>query len=130
MSNTKTDLQKLQDSFSETREDHNEPLYNTQFELLSTDVELSDEDEGVVSLFEQHYYVFGVKVINYLTEDKDGNKRYFEVTKDPEELTRDERHRVLGYSLSTFDDDEIVNYYDLFLQGEFIKEVASLREIK
>jgi|APGre2960657404_1045060.scaffolds.fasta_scaffold14902_3 hypothetical protein len=102
----------------------NEP----QFELLTTSLELFDTEEGTASLYEQHYFVDGVKIINYTTIDEHGNERYWESTKDPEELTRDERYRVLDYTLSAFDDDEIVNYYDLFLQGEFIKEVTKFKQ--
>lgn len=93
-----------------------------EFELLSDSVELADASEGTVSLYERHYFKGKEKVVEYITEDEDGNKRYWEATKDPEALTREERHRILDYCLSSFDEDEIVNYLDLFLQGEFIKE--------
>lgn len=94
------------------------------FELIGTDIELNDS-EGVVSLYERHYFVKGTKIIEYYTLDSSGNKREWEATKDPESLTTDERHRVLDYCLSSYDKDEVVNYKDLFMQGDFIAEVFS-----
>jgi hypothetical protein len=93
------------------------------FELIRTDVELFDTDT-TADLYERHYFEDGKKVVKYITEDLSGNKRYFEATKDPELLTDEERRRVLEYCLGSFEHDEIVNYIDLFLQGEFIRETT------
>jgi len=96
-----------------------------EYTILSTEIELSDELEGVVSLFEKHNFVGGVKEVKYYTLNDKGVKRFWEATKDPEALTEDERHRILDYCLGKggYDSNEIVNYHDLFLQSEFIKEI-------
>lgn len=94
------------------------------FECIHDEIELLNTGK-TVSLYERHYFIGKDKVIEYKTIDSEGNVRHWEATKDPERLTKDERHRVLDYCLSTFDDDEIVNYVDLFLQSEFIKETTS-----
>lgn len=62
------------------------------------------------------------KVRYIVTDPSGGNHRYFESIVHPENLSREQRHRVLNYCLGAFHEDEIVNYNDLFLQGEFIKE--------
>ncbi len=97
----------------------------THYRLLETELELHDEaTNGAVDLFERHYFRDGEKVVEYKTvRASDGQTRYWVATKDPEDLTDEERHRVLRYCLSSFNDDEIVNYKDLFIQSEFIKEV-------
>lgn len=95
----------------------------SNFELIGIDIELHDDNSGVVSLFENHYFENGRKIIEYYTLDECGNKRFFQATKDPEHLTDEERYRILDYCLSSFDEDEIVNYHDLFIQREFIKEI-------
>ena len=100
---------------------------NKQFKLINTDIELFDTGK-TVDLYEQHHFEGGKKVVKYMTEDLDGNRRYFEATRDPELLRGEERHRVLDYCLAKFDEDEIVNYSDLFLHGEFVKEMNT--EIK
>lgn len=89
------------------------------YDILSDSVELADR--RTVTLMERHYFNDDQKIIEYATIDENGNTDYWVATKDPEKLSREERHRVLNYSLSSFDDDEIVNYLDLFLQGEFIE---------
>ena len=63
------------------------------------------------------------EVVRYITTDMDGsNHNYYESTKHPLNLNDEERYRVLEYCLGRFDEDEIVHYEDLFLQGEFIIE--------
>ena len=93
-----------------------------EYKVLSSSVELQDQ-EGEVTLLESHWFEGGKKVISYITEDDCGRQRYWRALKDPEKLTDKERHEVLSYCISEFDDDEIVNYLDLFLHGEFIEEV-------
>ena len=96
-----------------------------QFEILSDSVELSDQ-EGTVTLSERHFFNDEKeKVIQYITEDQEGNKRFWKATKDPEKLSDKERHEILTYCLSSFDEDEIVNYHDLFLHGKFVEETSS-----
>jgi len=92
------------------------------YELIHSEVELFGSDK-VAELYHRHYFQDGVKIIEYYTIDDGGFVKFWKATKDPDKLNDDERHRVLGYILSSFDDDEIVNYTDLFLQGEFIEEV-------
>ena len=88
------------------------------YQLLDDQI-LFGEDETPVDL----YVSWNNKTVKYITTDKDGSDHhYFESTKHPEKLTEEERHRVLEYCLGKFYKDEIVNYRDLFLQGEFIKE--------
>ena len=102
---------------------------NITFNLLSTEIELADQPTGAVSLYERHYFINKTKVVQYRTEDENGSHRYWEATRDPETLTNEERHKILEYCLSSFDDDEIVNYHDLFLHGEFIKETTLQKTI-
>ena len=91
------------------------------FECIHDEIELVTG--GVVSLYERHYFIGKEKTIEYKTIDRNGNERHWVATKDPEKLTDDERRRVLDYCLGVYHEDEIVNYTDLFLQGEFIKEI-------
>jgi len=91
---------------------------NTIYQLLSTSLLMGD-DETPSNL----YAKWNREQVNYITTDADGtNHQYFKSTVHPQDLSDDERHRVLKYCLSQFDEDEIVNYNDLFLQGEFIEE--------
>ena len=96
-----------------------------EFEILSDCVELRPNGEEAV-LYERHYFKEGSKVIEYYSKDSTGAIRNYVATKDPEKLTVEERHRVLDYTLPKHDEDEIVNYLDLFLQGEFIEELHDL----
>jgi hypothetical protein len=93
-----------------------------QFKLINTDIELFNTGK-TVDLYEQHHFEDGKKVVKYMTEDLDGNRRYFEATRDPELLRDEERNAILDYCIGEHHDDEIVNYSDLFLHGEFIKEI-------
>ena len=87
------------------------------YQLLSTSLLMGD-DEIPSSL----YVKWNKNQVDYITTDADGkNHQSFKSTVHPQDLSEDERHRVLKYCLGTFDKDEIVNYNDLFLQGEFIK---------
>jgi len=88
------------------------------FYLLSNSILLGDNE------IQSNLYVNNDNgEIKYITTDaKGGNHNYFKATKNPEHLSEDERYRILHYCLSSFDKDEIVNYYDLFLQNEFIVE--------
>jgi len=87
------------------------------YQLLSTSLLMGD-DETPSSL----YVKWNREQVDYITTDADGtNHQYFKSTVHPQDLSEDERHRVLKYCLGTFDKDEIVNYNDLFLQGEFIE---------
>lgn len=88
------------------------------FQLLSSELLMGDEERPT-----KLYVQWDNEKVRYITTDLDGsNHQYFESTKHPEQLTDEERHRVLSYCLSSFNKDEIVNYNDLFLQGEFITE--------
>lgn len=88
------------------------------YQLLNDRIELGDEGRP------SRLYVNWDNVkVRYITTDIDGsNHQYFESTIHPEKLNSEQRYRVLSYCLSSFDDDEIVNYNDLFLQNEFIIE--------
>jgi hypothetical protein len=89
----------------------------TIYQLMSTDLLMGDEET-----LSKLYVHWDNKMVRYITTDFDGaNHQYFNSTKHPEDLTEDERYRVLSCTLSKFDKDEIVNYNDLFLQGEFIE---------
>jgi len=91
------------------------------FEIIHEEIFMhGDEGEtDPVVLFCSHEN----KVIKYITLSREGVIRNHESIKHPEHLTTEERHRVLNYCLSSFDKDEIVNYNDLFMQGEFVKEI-------
>lgn len=91
------------------------------FEIIHEEIFMHDDqgEKDPVVLFCSHEN----EVIKYFTVSTEGILRNFESTKHPEHLTDDERHRILNYCLSSFDKDEIVNYNDLFIQGEFIKEI-------
>ena len=90
----------------------------TKFEQINDSIELSDG--RLVDLYERHWFDGDEKKIEYKTIDEDGKSDYYVATKDPENLTKEERHEVLDYCLATFDDDEGVNYSDLFIHGKFI----------
>lgn len=65
--------------------------------------------------------------VEYITENEQGKLRFYIATKHPENLTDEERHRVLEYRLGrNYDKDEIVNYVDLFLQFEFVEQIDNL----
>lgn len=53
------------------------------------------------------------------------SNRIFVSTTDITKLSDSKRHEILTYCLGagSFDKDEIVNWTDLFLHGEFIKEI-------
>ena len=88
------------------------------YQLLSTDLLFGEEE-----IQSKLYVNWDNDKVFYITTDLDGsNHKYFESIKHPEQLTDEERQRVLKYCLGTFDKDEIVNYNDLFLQGEFITD--------
>lgn len=88
------------------------------FQLLSNEIELGDNETP--SKLYVHWHLDKVR---YVTTDMDGsNHQYFESTIHPEQLTDEQRYRVLEYCLSSFDKDEIVNHKDLFMQNEFITE--------
>jgi len=88
------------------------------FQLLSVDLLLGDNETP-----SKLYVNWNNEVVNYIITDMDGsNHQYFQSTIHPEKLTDEQRHRILSYCLSSFNDNEIVNYNDLFLQGEFITE--------
>jgi len=88
------------------------------YQLLNSEIELGDSD-----ITSKLYVNWDNKQVRYITTDADGsNHQYFESTIHPEKLDKEQRHRVLKYCLASFDDDEIVNYKDLFLQNEFITE--------
>jgi len=94
------------------------------YQLLSTDLLLGKEETK-----SKLYVRWNNLKVNYISTNLDGsNVRKYVSTKHPENLTKEERHRVLNCSLSSFDDDEIVNYNDLFLQFEFIKEIENEEE--
>ena len=89
-----------------------------KFRLLNNEI-LLGENENPSKL----YVHWDKDKVRYITTDIDGsNHNYFESVVMPENLTDEQRHRVLNYCLSNFDKDEIVNYNDLFLQNEFITE--------
>lgn len=95
------------------------------YNILGTDIELIDSDDSV-TLSERHYFNENKQmVIEYQTEDSKGNVRQFMATKTPENLSPDERYKVLDYclGLGNYDDNEIVTSLDLFLQFELIKEI-------
>jgi hypothetical protein len=86
------------------------------FNLLSTSLLMGDEERP-----SKLYVSWDTSEVRYISTDADGtNHQYFESTKHPEKLSSEERYRVLRYTLARFSEDEIVNYNDLFLQGEFI----------
>lgn len=88
------------------------------YQLLNREIELGDN--GTLSKL---YVNSDNDKVRYITTDIDGtNHQYFESTIHPEKLNKEQRYRVLYYCLSSFDDDEVVNYNDLFLQNEFITE--------
>jgi hypothetical protein len=88
------------------------------YQLLNTEIELSSNEEP-----SKLYVNWDNDKVRYITTDLDGNNhQYFESTVHPEKLNKEQRHRVLYYCLSAFDENEIVNYNDLFLQNEFITE--------
>lgn len=96
------------------------------YQLLNSDLLLGDKE------VESKLYVnWDENKVFYITTDLNGeNHQYFESTKHPENLTNEERFRVLDYCLgnNNYDKDEIVNYNDLFLQSEFIKQSQTLKE--
>lgn len=71
----------------------------------------------------QLFCAWNTEKVIYVTLDKNGERRNWESIKHPEKLNQDERFRVLNYCLSSFNKDEIVNYTDLFMQSEFVKEI-------
>lgn len=88
------------------------------FQLLNTDILVGDNEKPT-----KLYVNWDNNQVRYITTDQDNtNHKCFVLTKHPEKLTDEERHRVLEYCLGTFEKDEIVNYNDLFLQSEFIEE--------
>ncbi len=88
------------------------------FRLLNNEVLLGDNE-----IPSKLYVNWNTNVVNYIVTDMDGtNHQYFQSTIHPEKLTSEQRYKVLSYCLSAFNEDEIVNYNDLFLQGEFITE--------
>ena len=90
------------------------------FQLLNSEV-LMGEKETPSKL----YVKWDSKKVQYITTDVDGsNHKYFESTVHPENLTDEQRERVLDYVLSDYVEGEIVNFNDLFLQMEFVKETA------
>jgi hypothetical protein len=90
----------------------------TLYQLLNSSLLMGEEEKE-----SKLYFKWNNKKVYYITTDLDGsNHQYFESTKHPEELSDEERYRVLNYCLSDFYKDEIVNYNDLFLQNEFIIE--------
>ena len=91
---------------------------NAVYQLLNEGVEIAGR-EGITKV----YVNWDSEKVRYISTNADGEgRRYFESTVHPEKLSKEQRHRVLHYMLSRFDDDEIVNYNDLFIQGEFITE--------
>lgn len=58
----------------------------------------------------------------------EGVVRKFELLKKPEDLNIMERQRVLEYGLCSVPKDEDVYLSDIFLQGEFIKEIIVTAE--
>ena len=93
---------------------------NQPFRLISDTLELGEN--GTPSNL---YARWDTEKVQFITTDLNGsNHNFFESTKHPEKLTEEERHRVLDYVLGhgSYPKDEIVNYNDLFLQGEFITE--------
>jgi len=90
------------------------------YQLLSNEIELKDNTE--TSKLYVNFNNNNNKVM-YITTDFDGgNHQYFESVIHPSKLNKEQRHKVLQYCLSDFDDNEIVNYKDLFIQNEFITE--------
>lgn len=88
------------------------------FQLLNTEILVGDNETPT-----KLYVNWDNNEVRYITTDQDNtNHQYFVSTKHPEKLNEDERWRVLEYCLGRFDADEVVNYNDLFLQNEFIKE--------
>ena len=88
------------------------------YQLLSNDLLLGD-NEVESKLYVKH----NNQKVSYITTDLDGtNHQYFESTKHPQNLTKEERGKVLDYCLGKYNEDEIVNFNDLFLQNEFIIE--------
>lgn len=86
------------------------------YQLLNSSILYGEKEEK-----SKLYVKWDNDKVFYITTDLNNtNHKYFESTKHPENLTDEERHRVLKYCLGRFDKDEIVNYNDLFLQGEFI----------
>ena len=95
-----------------------ETTMNMIYQLSNSEIELGDNETP-----SKLYVNWDNDKVRYITTDFDGtNHQYFESTVHPEKLNKEQRYRVLHYCLSDFDDDEIVNYNDLFLQNEFITE--------
>jgi hypothetical protein len=94
------------------------------YQLLSTDLLLGNEET------ESKLYVRWDNLkVNYITTNLDGsNVKKYVSTKHPQNLTEEERYKVLDCTLSSFDNDEIVNYNDLFLHFEFIEEIENEEE--
>ena len=83
-----------------------ETTMNMIYQLLNSEIELGDNETP-----SKLYVNWDNDKVRYITTDFDGtNHQYFESTVHPEKLNKEQRHRVLHYCLSDFDDDEIVNY--------------------
>jgi hypothetical protein len=93
------------------------------FQLLNNEVLLGDNETPA-----KLYVQWDNNTVRYITVDENNNVLFYESTKHPQDLTDEERHRVLSYCLSSFDKDEIVNYNDLFLQFEFVEETEQFEE--
>ena len=85
------------------------------YQLLSNEIELKDNTET-----SKLYVNFNNNKVMYITTDFDGgNHQYFESVIHPSKLNKEQRNKVLQYCLSDFDDNEIVNYKDLFIQNDY-----------
>jgi hypothetical protein len=88
------------------------------YQLLNSEIELGDNETP-----SKLYVNWDNDKVRYVTTDLDGtNHQYFESTVHSEKLNKEQRYRVLRYCLSVFDENEIVDHNDLFLQNEFIVE--------
>lgn len=83
-------------------------------------IELNDRNDGEVNLYLNDTLIRP----SYLTKNPEtGEVREWESSKHPDELNDEEKHRVLVYVLGRYNKNEKVDYSDLFMQGEFIREV-------
>lgn len=97
--------------------------------LLSTDIETKESDS--VHVWEKHgFNIKGEYYLIFITHDyKTEATKVYEATVDPEKMTDVQRKEVLDYTLGSgnYEDDEIVNYLDLFLHRRYLKEVENIK---
>jgi len=90
------------------------------YKLIHDEVFIGDDGDAPYELF------FNKKAIaaQYIAV-RGEEVRTFIVLKHPEEMSAVEKDRVLSYCVGDDYKHGKVNYTDLFLQGEFIKELKS-----